>query len=425
MQIHTLEPLVVYLGRGYQGVYVRGQASIPTDLRRNYAPFFTLPAATWLGLGSRLRRFLFMIVEPVLLAIDVFILNAKLASVVKRNRPDILISNGPPDLCGVVTRMISSIFNVPYVYEFRDPSPIVFSELVRSRSLALAKISRRFLEIMERYVAKGAKHTIVTNKFLGKRLSKEYGILNWSVLYGSTLGRVRPKDQKGHANGVLALVLSGTLTALQHDLETLLEAMNRLTNDGHNVKLRIVGSVADDLMPLVVNSAELVEILGWKNRDEYMSILSSSSDAGVIPYGLTEVTESRLPNRLFDYMAAGLPTVAAALPGLMEIVTDGVNGLLYTPGSAESLYEALVRLYDSNLRAKLGREAEQKFNSLFCEEVQMDKFKSIIKCIIQDSPLGRRDWTRNSENITHSERDISGATITSMRRFWIGAQELS
>lgn len=387
-KIHTLESLVVYLGSGHQGyTYSRGQRRIPPEVRRNHAFFLTLPVNIWLTQGSSARRLLFMITEPMLLAINMLILSAKLAGVVNRSRPDIIFTNGPSDLPGVVTRMVSSIFKVPYVFESRDPSPISYSYLVRSRSPSLAGICEWFFEILERYVVRGAKHVIVTNKLLGMRLTNKYSVLSWSVLYGSTIRHPRPKNQKLHVSPVLLLVVSGNLMASEHDLQTLLEAMIRLTNYGHPVKLRIVGHVGDDFKPLVTSSlwsSALVEILGWKNWDEYMRILSSESDVGIVPYLTSRLTVSAIPNKIFDYMAAGLPIVAPAFPGVMEIVNDGVNGLLYTPELPESLYEALLRLCDSKLRARLANKALQMFNSLFCEEVQMHKFKSIVKSIARN-----------------------------------------
>ena len=45
-----------------------------------------------------------------------------------------------------------------------------------------------------------------------------------------------------------------------------------------------------------------------------------------------------------EAMLAGVPVVAAAAGGRAEILTDGVNGLLYPAGDVEALAEALRRL---------------------------------------------------------------------------------
>jgi len=59
---------------------------------------------------------------------------------------------------------------------------------------------------------------------------------------------------------------------------------------------------------------------------------------------------------LQEALASGLPVVAPAQGGPLDIVTPGVNGFLYEPGDLESLrghVERLVR--DAGLRAELGR----------------------------------------------------------------------
>jgi glycosyltransferase involved in cell wall biosynthesis len=57
-------------------------------------------------------------------------------------------------------------------------------------------------------------------------------------------------------------------------------------------------------------------------------------------------------------MAAGLPVVAADAGGPREIIEDGVDGLLFEPGSAPALATQLRRLSeDRALRERLGRAA--------------------------------------------------------------------
>jgi glycosyltransferase involved in cell wall biosynthesis len=67
------------------------------------------------------------------------------------------------------------------------------------------------------------------------------------------------------------------------------------------------------------------------------------------------------PMKVLEYMAAGCAVVAPRLPGVQDIVDDGVDGLLFTPGDAASLAAALGRLArDAHLRERLGRGARLK-----------------------------------------------------------------
>jgi glycosyltransferase involved in cell wall biosynthesis len=69
------------------------------------------------------------------------------------------------------------------------------------------------------------------------------------------------------------------------------------------------------------------------------------------PFGLVVV----------EGMAAGLAVVAAGAGGPAEVITHGVDGLLYEPGNIEELAAALRRLAnDTGLRARLGEQARRR-----------------------------------------------------------------
>jgi len=64
------------------------------------------------------------------------------------------------------------------------------------------------------------------------------------------------------------------------------------------------------------------------------------------------------PLKLFEYMAAGLASIAPDQPNLREVLEQDRNALLVTPGDGESLRAALERLVnDVQLRKRLGTRA--------------------------------------------------------------------
>jgi glycosyltransferase involved in cell wall biosynthesis len=80
----------------------------------------------------------------------------------------------------------------------------------------------------------------------------------------------------------------------------------------------------------------------------------AACDIGVLP-GSNDYGQ---PMKLAEYAAAGLPAVAPDLPPVREVLLDGKTGLLFTPGDAHGLSDALTRLAkDPRLRARLGDAA--------------------------------------------------------------------
>lgn len=92
-----------------------------------------------------------------------------------------------------------------------------------------------------------------------------------------------------------------------------------------------------------------------------MPSLLAPCDAGVIAYGRDLGLDS-LPNRMFEYMAAGLPVIAPAYSTEMaKIVTAERCGLLVDCEDPAAIAAALVRLYqdpeESRAMGQRGREA--------------------------------------------------------------------
>jgi glycosyltransferase involved in cell wall biosynthesis len=114
--------------------------------------------------------------------------------------------------------------------------------------------------------------------------------------------------------------------------------------------------------PLLENRArrlgvlERVHFTGTMAR-ELLPELTSCIDIALQP----NVTVYASPLKLFEYMAAARAIVAPASPNIREILEDGVDGVLFTPGSTEAMAQAIERLAgDAALREKLGQAAARK-----------------------------------------------------------------
>jgi len=99
--------------------------------------------------------------------------------------------------------------------------------------------------------------------------------------------------------------------------------------------------------------ADRVTITGIVARDQVAGYISAF-DIALQP----EVVAYASPLKLFEYMALGRAIAAPAAPNITEIVTDGVDCLLFDPAEADGLTRAIQHLAgDAALRERLGQGA--------------------------------------------------------------------
>jgi glycosyltransferase involved in cell wall biosynthesis len=120
-----------------------------------------------------------------------------------------------------------------------------------------------------------------------------------------------------------------------------------------------------------------VEELGYLKRPEIIKTLNASmvgvvltSDAARERYGSS--------NKLFDYMASGIPIVATDFPLWREIIERSECGLLVNSNDPEAIAKAISYLfahpYDAEAMGRRGRAAVEKFYSWKDEEKKLIHF---------------------------------------------------
>ncbi|MBK8207351.1 MAG: glycosyltransferase family 4 protein [Planctomycetes bacterium] len=149
------------------------------------------------------------------------------------------------------------------------------------------------------------------------------------------------------------IVYAGQLYAWK-GVPTLLEAMAYLPN----VHLSVVGGNKEEEVSHARSLAahhgvaDRVQFLGHVPHAEVQKYLQAARCA-VIPLG-NDLLARRFtsPIKVFEYMAAGVPIVAADLPTIREVLRDGENALLYPPTDARALAAQVQRVLSDDALAE-------------------------------------------------------------------------
>lgn len=140
-----------------------------------------------------------------------------------------------------------------------------------------------------------------------------------------------------------------------HDGPTLLRAFARLHAADRAYHLLLVGEMDPALLEAVARDglAGAVTCTGAVPHSEAPAHLAAM-DVAVSPHAAPEVGEDFYfsPLKLFEYLACGVPTVAAAVGQPARLIQPGVNGALYPPGDDAALAAAISRLVQEPAHAR-------------------------------------------------------------------------
>lgn len=167
-------------------------------------------------------------------------------------------------------------------------------------------------------------------------------------------------DPEGHL-----AVYAGALTS-NRGLEQAIRALAlvphvrlRLLGPGRPAYIGELGALAEEL-----SVADRVEILPPVPPGELVTALGKG-DLGLaliqpscLSYRLT------LPNKLFEYVAAGLPILASDLPVMAGFVREHGLGAVVSPESAQAIADHLTRLLDPDVNAEYRHAAAQAAQDL-------------------------------------------------------------
>ncbi|MCQ1549918.1 MAG: TIGR03088 family PEP-CTERM/XrtA system glycosyltransferase [Candidatus Accumulibacter phosphatis] len=177
-------------------------------------------------------------------------------------------------------------------------------------------------------------------------------------------------------------MIIGTVGRLQavKDQETLLRAFAQLVRSGGEVESRarlvIVGEG-----PLRDTLCSLADTLGVSARTWFPGNISNVAeilhtfDLFVLP-SLAE----GISNTLLEAMASGLPLIATATGGNLELVTEGVNGRLFMPGDIDALTRLLSQyLGEPSMLRTHGGNAREMAVRRFSLPVMLASYQAVYE----------------------------------------------
>ncbi len=137
----------------------------------------------------------------------------------------------------------------------------------------------------------------------------------------------------------------------------------------------------------------LVSLPGWKNvrelgqvkRDQLQQIYSDSI-AGLVLFHPVPNNVNAQPNKIFEYMSAGLPVIASDFPLWRNIIDDAQCGLCINPLSSDDIASAIKWVADNpDLAEAMGRRGVEAVRKKFNWGAEADKLHACYQRLIEGS----------------------------------------
>jgi glycosyltransferase involved in cell wall biosynthesis len=173
-----------------------------------------------------------------------------------------------------------------------------------------------------------------------------------------------------------------------HGVKALPTLIDRLRKRHPNLKLVIAGDgpLRADLEREVAewDLSGHVVLTGAVPHEEIADLVRLF-DVALAPYSNPDHIFYFSPLKLFEYMACGVPVVAADLGQIADVIQDGVTGLLYSPGDTEALTAACNRLLgDPSLRRYLGEAAAKEVQGKYTWDHNAARVVDLAQSLIRN-----------------------------------------
>ena len=289
---------------------------------------------------------------------------------------DLVWGTTPPIFQAVTARWIARLKRKPFLLEVRDLWP--------SFAVAVGVLTNplliRLSEWLERGLYRRADRVVINSpgffEHVHSRGARQVEVVPNGVdltMFGKTEKDQSLRRELGLAEGFL--VLYAGAHGMSNDLETVLKAAELLQSeeDIHFVFLGD-GKEKTNLMALAQQmKLRNLHFLPSIPKDQIASTLIQA-DVGLAILLAVDAYKTTYPNKVFDYMAAGLPVVLAIDGVIRQVVEDAGAGLFTQPGDPEALAEAVKRLAaDPVLVDQLGQAGKQ------CVEGDFDRERLAAK----------------------------------------------
>jgi len=197
------------------------------------------------------------------------------------------------------------------------------------------------------------------------------------------------------------------------DFETVIEAAKILEEEASPFRFVLCGSGDRvDYLKRLAEGSQTVIFTGWIGEAEIWSLMRISA-AGIAPYYSTEDFRASIPNKIIEYLSAGLPVLSSLEGTVSELLKEHGCGLAYS--SVQDFIEKLRSISENEtVRRRMSDNALALFRERFTAEKvygEMIEYLSSICSKFGKNPIRDRQVTMETADFS-TVTEITGTKVT-------------
>lgn len=212
---------------------------------------------------------------------------------------------------------------------------------------------------------------IVLSKRLVAMIKDKQPNANVKVLYNS----VNTYSSNPYSLSATNVLFLGRLGVRKGTFD-LLEAIKRLDSKiPVETKFYFCGDVGEKEVKEKIKELGIdhrIAYVGWIDGEQKKAFLSNTMINCLPSYN------EGLPMTILETMAAGIPNISTRIASIPEVIHDGENGYLITPGDIDSLVDRLYQLIiNPDMRKKFSEESYNLISSNFSIDNNISELKDV------------------------------------------------
>jgi glycosyltransferase involved in cell wall biosynthesis len=316
---------------------------------------------------------------------------------------DLVMGTSPPIFQALSAWMVARIRRKPFLLEIRDLWPEFAIDIGVLKNPVLIALSRR----LEKFLYARATHLLVNSPAYRDYLVTK-GIPGDKISLipnGVDPGMFHPEDRGERAREEFGLrnkfvvTYAGAL-GMANDIDTLLRAAERL-RDNPAAHIFVVGDGKERPRleeQVRVRGLSNVTFAGAQPKSRVPELLAAS-DACVALLKNIPMFRTTYPNKVFDYMAAGRPTILAIDGVIRNVIEAARGGIFVHPGDAAGLADAILTLAgDPGLVQKMGSSAREHVVQNFNRRDQARDFIRLLRRLAGNAARGAAEESRRADS---------------------------